>query len=339
MEDCGQRNSRMERKGPIPNWLPDGKRAAVCFSIDDVHPAKSSDAYEAGGDLGKGALRHVQWLLDRHPQLEVTLFVAADWREIAPVSTRKLLALIPGVAERAYLTPVLPQGTMRLDRHPDFVRFLKGMPRTDIGFHGLYHVHRGQKIVIEFQDEPVVQMKWKLERAKEIFKDAGIDSVAGMCPPGWDAPLNLQTAMADVGMTFLCSARDVRTPVSGEAMTNMSGMKGVSLIYPQKITGGLIQMTSNFAPNNPIDRAFEIIESGGLLAFKGHIVKKWKHYFAIDGVDEHYVNYWDVIMTTLENKYGDALWWTSFDEIARRCRAGSDSTKDHRAAGPPTNTS
>ncbi len=35
-------------------WLPEGKRAAVCFTIDDVHPATSEDHYEAGGDLEKG---------------------------------------------------------------------------------------------------------------------------------------------------------------------------------------------------------------------------------------------------------------------------------------------
>ncbi len=317
----------MERKCPIPNWLPEGKKAAVCFSIDDVHPGKSSDFYEAGGDLENGALGHVQWLLDRHAQLKVTLFVAPDWRELEPFPTRKLLALIPGVAEKAYLTPILPKGTMRLDRHPEFVRFLKGMERTEIGFHGLYHVHRGKRIVIEFQDEPVEEMKWKLERAREIFEDAGLIPVAGMCPPGWEAPSNLQTAMADVGMAFLCSARDVRTPISREALTNMSGMAGVSLIYPQEVTGGMIQMTSNFAPNNPIDRAFLIIELGGLLAFKGHIIKKGTRDFAIDGVDEHYVNYWDVIMTTLESRYGDDLWWTTFDEIARRCRLGDASTE------------
>ena len=28
-------------------WLPKGKKAAICFSVDDIHPAKSSDpSYE-----------------------------------------------------------------------------------------------------------------------------------------------------------------------------------------------------------------------------------------------------------------------------------------------------
>jgi len=41
-------------------WLVSGKQAAICFTIDDVHPGKSSDTYEAGGDLGQGALGHVE---------------------------------------------------------------------------------------------------------------------------------------------------------------------------------------------------------------------------------------------------------------------------------------
>jgi len=311
----------VERHQVLANWLPDGKRAALCFSIDDVHPGKSCDAYEAGGDLEKGALRHVLWLLDRHPQLRVTLFVAADWREIAAIPTRRLLALIPGVRERFFLTPVLPEGTMRLDRHPEFVRFLQSMPRTELGYHGLVHVHRGRRVVIEFQDESVEQDVRTLSRAMEIFRAAGITPVAGMCPPGWEAPSNLQRAMAEVGMTFLASARDVWTPIAEDALTDMSGVKGVSLIQPQRITDGLIHFTSNFAPNNPIDRAVQIIERNGLLAFKGHIVKHGTHGSAIDGVDEHFVNYLDVVLSTLEDRYGDDLWWTSFDEIATRSRS------------------
>lgn len=45
--------------GTRQDWLPDGKTAAVVWSIDDIHPATSDDAYEAGGDLERGALGHV----------------------------------------------------------------------------------------------------------------------------------------------------------------------------------------------------------------------------------------------------------------------------------------
>src|SRR5689334_19177609 len=94
------------------NWLPPGKTAGICFTIDDVHPGRSTDAYEAGGDLGRGALGHVEWLLRRHADLHVTLFTTADWREISPVPTRKLLSRIPLLRDRVYLTELLPEGAM-----------------------------------------------------------------------------------------------------------------------------------------------------------------------------------------------------------------------------------
>src|SRR6266850_2096651 len=81
-------------------WLPAGRRAAVCFNVDDVHPATSQDEFDAGGDLGRGALGRVERLLDRQPQLRVTLFVTPDWRLRRLVPTRKWLTRIPLLRER-----------------------------------------------------------------------------------------------------------------------------------------------------------------------------------------------------------------------------------------------
>ena len=38
-------------------WLPPGRSAAVCLSIDDIHPGRSGDHYEAGGDLERRRAR------------------------------------------------------------------------------------------------------------------------------------------------------------------------------------------------------------------------------------------------------------------------------------------
>jgi len=54
----------------------------------------------------------------------------------------------------------------------------------------------------------------------------------------------------------------------------MSGLKGVSLIYPELICGGqLLHLTSNFQATSPVDRAVAIIKNGGLLAIKAHAMK------------------------------------------------------------------
>lgn len=314
----GCSSERMTRE-VSPHWLPADKRAAVCFTIDDVHPGKSTDAYEAGGDLGCGALGHLEWLLARHPSLRATLFVTADWREISALPTRLLLARVPVVRSLAYLTPVLPAGTMRLSRHPEFVQYVRSLPRTDIGLHGLHHVHRGPRVPVEFQDEDAAECRRRLVAAQNIFEGAGLPYVMGMTPPGWNLPEGLGQAMVDLSFRFVASARDVQTPISPTATTNMSGMKGVSLVFPERIRNGrLVHITSNFQATSPLDRAMEVVGVGGLLAVKAHIIKMAFGYMQLDGLDELYRNYLDVVFSRLEDHFGDSLWWTTMDEVSER---------------------
>jgi peptidoglycan/xylan/chitin deacetylase (PgdA/CDA1 family) len=304
---------------PVPGWLPKGKRAAVCFSIDDVHPGRSTDAYEAGGDLDRGQLRHVRWLLERHPRLRATLFTTADWRAVSPTPTRRLLARLPVVRDRLFLGGALPAGTMRLSRHPEFVGYLKRLPRVEIGLHGLNHVARGASPPVEFRRLAADECARALRECMAIFDEAGLDYVRGMCPPGWELSDALAGAMIEVGLRFVASARDVRTPVSAEATANMSGLRGVSLIYPQFVRAGLLHITTNFQATCAFDRAEEIVGAGGLLAVKAHVIKNAAGHVALDGLDELYRNYLDLLFARLEDVYGDSLWWTSMGEIADRC--------------------
>lgn len=290
----------------------------MCFSIDDVHPGKSTDCYEAGGDLGKGALGHVEWLLERHPRLRVTLFTTPDWREMSPMPTRKLLARVPYVRDRVYLMKVRRRGEMRLDRHPEFVAYLRGLPRTEIGVHGLHHIHPGRTVFVEFQNQGVGACKRVLEQALGIFRDAGLEVVSGVGPPGWNAPPALLEAMVQLGLTFVASARDIVNPVSADARTKMSGIKGVSLVYPDLVANGrLVHFTTNFQATSTLERALGILEVGGLLSIKGHIIKNAMGQISLDGVDGLYRNYLDLLFRELHRRYGDALWWTSMGEIAK----------------------
>lgn len=298
-------------------WLPPGKTGAVCFTIDDVHPGRSTDAYEAGGDLERGALGRVDWLLRRHPQLQVTLFTTADWREISPVPTRKVLRRVPVLREVLMLAKTLPEGTMRLDRHPRFVEYLKGLPRTEIGLHGLHHIHAGLRIYQEFQAETVEACEQKLARAAGIFRDAGLPEPLGMTPPGWNAPPALLSAMRKVGLKYVASARDIQTEVRPEAVTAMSGLSGVSLLYPQRLPSGLWHFTTNFQATTPWERARAILDAGGLLAIKAHIIKNALGFVMLDGLDAQYANFLDLLFSRLQAEYGNRLWWTSMGELAR----------------------
>jgi predicted deacetylase len=304
---------------PIAGWLPPGKRAAVCFTIDDVHPGTSAQHYDGGGDLGSGALGLVADLLERNPYLHVTLFTTADWREISPTPS-KLLSRIPIVRDRVYLSRVLRAGQRRLDRHPAFVAYLKSLPRTEIGCHGLHHVHTGPRLHVEFQDEPAAMHRDKLRRMLAIFDAAGLPYVRGMCPPGWNAPPALLTAMTELDFEFVASARDIQTEIAPGAASAMSGLREVPLIYPARLANGLVHFTTNFQATSRWERAVAIAEHGGLIAVKAHIVKDALGYVAIDGIDPVYCNLLDLLFARLHREYGESLWWTTMGEIAARAR-------------------
>lgn len=303
------------------HWLPPGKTGAVCFTIDDVHPGRSTDAYEAGGDLEKGALGHVAWLLERHRELQVTLFTTPDWRELSPVPTRRLLQRLPLLSEYLMLAKTLPEGTMRLDRHPRFVEYLKALPRTEVGLHGLHHIHTGARIYQEFQAETVDACLAKLEKALAIFSGAGLPPPRGMTPPGWNAPPALLSAMRRTGFAYVASARDIKTEVRPDALAAMSGLTGVSLLYPERLPSGLWHLTTNFQATTTWERAKAIIEAGGLLVIKAHIIKNAMGHVALDGLDAQYASFLDLLFERLESEYGRRLWWTSMGEVARHLSA------------------
>jgi predicted deacetylase len=323
-----------ESLDPCRDWLPAGRRGAVCFSVDDVHPATSLDEYEAGGDLARGALGRIERLLERHPKLRVTLFVTPDWRLQHLIPTRKWLTRIPFVRDHVHWAPIRPRGHFRIDRFPAFVAYLNGMGRTEIAVHGLTHTHRGARMAAEFQRQTRRECNVLLRAAIEIFDAAGLRRVLGFQAPAWNAPPVLCEALCDVGFRFLCSARDVRTPVSVGARTAMSGLMGASLIEPTWIVPAftdpdlsrhpheraLVHITSNFQATSTIERAFEIIDAGGLLSIKAHIFKSGGYLTMADGLDDAYVNYLDLLCRELERRYGGSLWWTSLAEVADRCR-------------------
>jgi predicted deacetylase len=315
------------------DWLPPGMQGAVCLSIDDVHPATSSDEYEAGGDLARGALGRLERLLDRHPRLHATLFVTPDWRLRHLLPTRKWLARIPGLRDVVHWAPIRRAGHFRVDRFPAFVAHLNGMRNVEVAVHGLTHSHPGPRMAVEFQRQNRGECLELLRAAADIFGRAGLRYVRGFQPPAWNAPLALLDALRDAGFQFLCSARDLLTAVSVDARTAMHGMTGASLIEPTWIMSSsedlemsqrthecaLVHITTNFQATSTFERAIEIIDAGGLLSIKAHIFKSGGGITMADGLDDAYINYLDLLCRELDRRYGESLWWTSHSEVASRC--------------------
>ena len=309
------------RLGPI-HWHSPGKYAAVVMSVDDIFPGTSQSAYEAGGDLEKGALGRLLWLLERHPKLQLTLFVTPDWRRISPVAHR-FWRHVPWIRNYLYLASVLPKGTMDLGNHPKFVAFLNAMPRTEIAIHGLHHINQGPSVSVEFENHDRAACATMLAEAVRIFEDSGLSYVRGLQPPGWNCNQALQQACRDVGIEWVASARDIQTPVSKEAKTAMSGLSGVSMLFPERIAPNLVHISTNFQATSAPDRAFEILDAGGVLSIKAHITKSVPGHTHLDGVDDLYMNYLDRLFDDIEQRYGNAIGWTTLGQLAASLSASS----------------
>jgi Uncharacterized protein conserved in bacteria (DUF2334) len=315
--------------GPI-HWYRPGKSAAVVMSIDDIFPGTSHSAYEAGGDLEEGASKHLLWLLERHPQLQLTLFVTPDWRRISAAADR-FWRHVPWLRDRVYLAKVLPKGTMDLRNHPEFVAFLNAMPRTEIALHGLHHINLGPSVSVEFQRQDRAACTAMLVEALRIFDESGLRYVRGLQPPGWTCSLALQQACRDVGIEWVTSARDILTPVSKDAKTAMSGLSGVSMLFPERIAPSLLHISTNFQATSAPERAFDILDAGGILSIKAHITRNVPGHTHLDGVDHLYMNYLDRLFDNIEQRYGDSIEWTTLGRLATSLSASSATLIDTAA--------
>jgi hypothetical protein len=303
-----------------------GHRGAVVLTVDDIFPGTRGKPFEAGGALEKGGLGRLLWLLDRHPQLRITLFTTPDWREVSPVPTSRLCH-VPWLRDRIYLAPILPKGSMDLRRYPDFVAFLNAMPRTELALHGLHHIHRGRKVAVEFQEQDVPTSTAMLREAVSIFDEAGMVWSRGFQPPGWNLPPALRQACVNTGIGWVASGRDLRSAIRpGATMAEGFGLVGTSLIFPEQTDEGLIHFSTNFQATSAPERAFDILDAGGILAIKAHITQFVPGHVHVDGVNRLYMNYLDRLFCDIEDRYDDAVAWTSMGAIADGIVAPSTSS-------------
>jgi len=303
-------------------WLPKGKVAAVCFSIDDVHPGTSNDPYEAGGDLVQGALGRMLELQRLHRELKLSLCVTPEWRLKSLVPDTRVWRRIPWLRDRVHWTRLHPPGHFRLDRYPQLVSYLNSLDRCEVVMHGLTHAHHGRDFAVEFQDESVEQCTDVVQRGLKIFADAKINFVRGFVPPAWNAPIALISALARLKFRFLCSARDLKTAVTRDAVTAMSGLSGVSLIYPQYVGDrNLVHLSCNFQATSAVERALAILDLGGVLHIKAHIFKAGGGHVMMDGLDDRYCGYLDRLFVEIKQRFGEALWWPHLSEVADAVRS------------------
>ena len=109
------------------------------------------------------------------------------------------------------------------------------------------------------------------------------------------------------------------SPITSDQTGEMSGLKGLPLMKPCVLPfDGLLHFPTNFQATSTYDRAKAIIDNGGLLSIKAHIVKEVDGYVALDGVDTAYMNYLSEILAKLKSEYGDNIWWTSMGKMCEK---------------------
>ena len=303
------------------HWLAPGKQAAVCFSIDDVHPT-AADGQHPDGATSHQVLDRLDGLLTRHPQLRVTLFTTPDWRSRGVHRERRGVASLPLLNRLVYATRPHARGTLRLDRHHAVSRRLASMARTEVALHGLHHVRRGLRPNEECTGLPRRRASRLIAEGQDIMARAGVPLAPGFAPPAWEAPVGLLEGMRDCGLRFIASARDLDTPVTPTAIANGNGLRGVALCAPAYLERWrLVHLPTNFQATSSTARALAIIEQGGLLSVKAHFLERLGSYVALDGLSEAYTAQLDALFSTLDRRYGAALWWPSMSELSERVHA------------------
>jgi hypothetical protein len=63
-----------------------------------------------------------------------------------------------------------------------------------------------------------------------------------------------------------------------------------------------------------------ILELGGVLHIKAHIFKSGGGHVMLDGLDEHYCNYLELLFVEIKRRFGDSIWWAHVSEVAERAR-------------------
>lgn len=304
-------------------FYPNGKHAAVVVSFDDVFPAYYLDNNDSNPSHRNSYLGILASLLNKHEQLVIDLFTVPNWREKNPIPTRKWLSRLPILNNHCYLSPVWPENTLSLERHPEFCTILKALPRVEIAVHGLHHVSKGQPIFQEFRGLSLRECLRRLESAEAIFERIGLSYARGFTPPGWEISYELLQALQMRKYQFIASARDLRTEITMEATTKGNGLRNLPLLFPSIVpNSNIIHIPSNWSRTSTIERADRILELGGVLSIKGHAVKKWFNHTAVDGLDEAYSCYLDKLFDHVEERWGKDVWWTSMGELSNQYRHG-----------------
>jgi hypothetical protein len=72
----------------------------------------------------------------------------------------------------------------------------------------------------------------------------------------------------------------------------------------------------NFQATSPFERAYEILEAGGLLSIKSHAIENACGHIALDALNVSYVSKLFDLFQEISTRFGNSVWWPTFAELS-----------------------
>lgn len=278
----------------------------VSIGIDDFHPESSKNGYDCGGDMKAGSFAFVDELLAVEPDAKATLYVTPDW------------AYKPyGRWER---------GLFDLRAHPAWTEWLKGCcsdGRLELAEHGLFHWRCEWPFGEEFRDTSKDESLRLLRKAREIFSETGLPVSRGFRPPCWAIGKGLVEALGEYDFEFVAASSDVVSDVRPGTTSCQWGLRSVSLLHPEPIGDtAVVNIPANWDPYwSDVERAFHIVEAGGVVAVTSHIQAAYWGETIENGLSRGILDKMIHLFGALRDRYHSSITFLTHSELCRRARA------------------
>lgn len=277
-------------------------RVLLNVNIDDFAPYCSSDgSIDLGGDPHGGLASELRDLLRDFPALRLTLFVIPDLR--LPSFSRQPSA---GIADG--------RNTQWLEHY----RAWSEEGRVELAAHGLHHLQTENRLFqrhIEFAFKTGAQTKIAVQKAAEIFQNAGLP-LTGFRPPGWgfNRDLSLLPVIAESGFAYVAGS-------SLDAGLN-AGRQRVSSYYPT-LVGGVLNLPQNVLLDWPksqlLGEAQRIAGARGMISIKAHTCWNGRH----NELSRQGFAKLRWLLAAIARRFGDEIEYATLHEIARITRGAA----------------
>lgn len=281
----------------------------IVFGIDDVCPQKAGDAgKDFGGDLEEGVLGKLIDFAKEFPKIKYTLFITPNYVFRAQI---RYFSLVQKTAKKFFglkfasgLARHWQGEPFRLDKHPEFCKFLKNYSRKglfSLELHGFNHFHAFLHHPQEFYDLKLNECNERIQKSIDLFKKAGFQKPLVFAPPGWFIGGNLLEALKANGFKFVAGSIDNSASIEKNSFSKGSGLQGVSAYKPQKVND-LVNIPRNFDLRfGTKDKAMQLMQLNGILGIQAHTAEEG----IMNAITGESMNNLRNALLALEKEYGN----------------------------------